>query len=166
MVSTGNILSIENKNESTADSIPEQSGTSFDLAGETDVHKEGLLQRFQSAAYYRLLLLVYAYRLPRAILLEFRSLILRIQILRRTKLHEPGNLHNPRLFFHAKEYPPSCECEIACIRDTGVALAKHPWATVLDRALFLEGWDMGASAHSCRNQNGPCCCKRSKDNTA
>lgn len=153
-----------NKTVSHADLIPEQPCT---FAGEqTDAHKATFLQRLQSAAYYRLLALVYPHRLLRAILWEFRSLFLRIQILRKTKLYVPGNLHNPRLFFHASEYPPSCECEIACIRDTGVMLAKHPWATALDQALFLEGWDMGASAHSCRTDGDSCCCKRSKDNTA
>jgi len=153
-----------NKTVSHADLIPEQSCT---FVGErTDAHKATFLQRLLSAAFYRLLVAIYHQRLLRAVLLEFRSLFLRIQILRRTKLYAPGNLRNPRLFFHAREYPPSCECEIACIQDTGAMLSKNPWATALDLALFWEGWDMGASAHLCRKNGSSCCCKRSKESKA
>jgi len=126
----------------------------------------GFRQRLQSEAYYQLLRLVYPHKLLRAILLEFRSLILRIQILHKTKLYLPGKLQSPRLFWHAIEYPPSCKCEIAYIRDTRAMLSKHPWATFLDEALFGEGWEMGARAHSCRREGSPCCCNRSKGSMA
>jgi hypothetical protein len=85
--------------------------------------------------------------------------------LRKTNLHIAGNLRNPRLFLHTIEYPPSCECELACIRDTRSMLAKHPWATALDQTLFWEGWDMGATAHHCKGGNS-CCCKRQTGSTA
>ena len=155
----------ENKTLSVAGLTLEQSGTSSGLAEGTDAHKEGFLQRLLSAVFYRLLVWVYPYWLPRAVLWEFRSLVLRIQTLHRTKLHVPGKLRNPRLYFHAKEYPLSCECEIACIRDTEAMLANHPWATALDQALYWEGWDMGAKAHHCTGGNS-CCCNRGKGNTA
>ena len=158
-------LPIANTTSSAPGKTPELSCTS--LAGEEcmDARKAGLLQRLLSAAYYQLLVWVYPHPLQRAVLREFRSLILRIQILRRTKLHEAGNLRNPRLFSHAREYPPSCNCELACIRDTRAMLAKHHWATALDQALFWEGWDMGARAHHCKGGNS-CCCNRGKGNTA
>lgn len=158
-------LPIEHTTSSAADKTSDQSCTSSDPAEQTNVHKEGILQRLLSAAYYRLLVWAYPRPLQRAVLREFRSLISRIQILRRTKLHEAGNLRNPRLFSHATEYPPSCACELACIRDTEAMLAKHPWATALDQALYWEGWDMGARAHHCTGGNS-CCCNRGRGNTA
>jgi hypothetical protein len=163
-VSTRNVFNA-NRMLSAADSTPEQSCTSSGRAEQTYVRKGGFLQRLLSAGFSRLLALLYHRRFQRAILLEFRSLILRIQTLRNTKLHEPGRLRNPRLFSHATEYPPSCECEIACIRDTRSMLAKHPWATALDQALFWEGWDMGARTHHCRGGKS-CCCKRDTDSRA
>lgn len=156
---------IEHTTSSAHDTTHEQFCTSSDQAAQMGVRKEGFLQRLLGAAYYQLLVWVYPHPLQRAVLREFRSLILRIQILRKTKLHEAGNLRNPRLFSHAIEYPPSCNCELACIRDTAAMLAKHPWATALDQALYWEGWDMGAKAHHCTGGNS-CCCNRGKGNTA
>jgi hypothetical protein len=163
-VSTRNFIT-ENKTLSAARRTPQQPCTSQGTAEQTSAHKEGFRQRFLSAAYYQLLVWLYPHPLLRAVLLEFRSLILRIQILRKTKLHLAGSLRNPRLFLHATEYPPSCECELACIRDTRLMLAKHPWATALDQALFWEGWDMGAISHHCRGGSS-CCCNRETGNTA
>jgi hypothetical protein len=34
------------------------------------------------------------------------------------------------------------------IRDTRYLLSKHPWATLVDLQIFLEGWDKGAESRS------------------
>jgi hypothetical protein len=163
-VSTGNYLNASKK-VSVPDSILGQSESSLNQEAHTDAHTVTLLRRLQSAAFAQCLRFVYQRPLQRAILLEFRSLFLRIEMLRETKLYEPGNLRNPRLFLHATEYPPSCECEIACTRDTRSVLSKHPWATALDQVLFWEGWDMGARAHRCKGGTS-CCCTEHKGNRA
>jgi hypothetical protein len=163
-VSTQKPLTVSTR-AAAADSILGQSESSLDRAGHTNDHKVTPLQRLQSAAFSQCLRLLYRHPLQCAILLEFRSLLLRIRTLRETKLYEPGNLRNPRLFLHATEYPPSCECEIACIRDTRSMLAKRPWATALDQVLFWEGWDMGARAHHCTGGTS-CCCTESKGSRA
>lgn len=151
----------ENKTEWVDPVVRGECGVFLSQAEEKNARKPTILQRFLSAVYFRLLVWIYPHHLGRAILLEFRSLILRIQILRETKLHVPGKLRNPRLYFHARQYPPSCKCELACIRDTEIMLANYPWATVLDQALFWEGWNMGARFHRCRGGN-PCCCNRTE----
>src|SRR5208283_3008980 len=137
----------------------EEFDSSYEMVEQTDDHREGFLARCLSAGFHKLIVLTYAHPLQYAVLLEFRSLILRIQTLRRTKLYKPNSLRSARLISHANEYPFSCECQAACSRDITEVYANHPWATALDKALFLEGWDKGARTHHCGGGN-PCCCMK------
>src|SRR6266436_10125066 len=77
--------------------------------------------------------------LIREVLRECRSLFQRIRMLRESiPLAYHGNLQGNR--GHRREN----EQTLRCIRDTQHITQHRPLATMLDRQLFVKGWQLGA----------------------
>ncbi len=80
--------------------------------------------------------------------LEFRAFLHRISLLRRApKADNPFRQllvdYGPLYVRDEQERFVSCRGTHARISDIQNFSAKHPWATPIDWALFLEGWDAG-----------------------
>lgn len=79
--------------------------------------------------------------LIREILRECCSLPRRIGTIYATKLYRRG-VHFGSL--RCQQYQRSNAMTLACMRDTQRISESRPWATSLDLALFVDGWQQGA----------------------
>lgn len=81
--------------------------------------------------------------------LEFRAFLRRILLLRKArKVQRPFRQLLIVLGPHFEKSPTSrlrlCHATHARISDSQKFYSRHPWATPIDLAIFLEGWDVGA----------------------
>jgi hypothetical protein len=107
-------------------------------------HTAGLLASIRSAVL-QLCRALFArcrpFPLGREILRECYSLPRRIGMIRATKMYlygvRFGRLQENQRHRHSNERT------LACIRDTQRITQSRPWATLMDRHLFVEGWQSG-----------------------
>lgn len=123
----------------------------------------GFLSRIRSEIYFRLGRRFYNRPFLYAVLQEVRSLILRIEYLHETKAYlKPWPTQVCRCPNGTTVHLAMCACAKSRSRDMVSMQTTRPWATVVDRVVFLEGWDMGGRAHPCKEGN-LCCHRRARE---
>jgi hypothetical protein len=82
------------------------------------------------------------------IVLEMRSFSARIRFLRERKLYRYGTFLGPTWERLSKQRIRRCTRTIARMKDMQWLVSMYPGATLVDRHLFLEGWNKGEQFHA------------------
>jgi len=136
---------MQNQSIKSPSSCPRQCPNKSYAGCQEGVHKQSLRSKIQSGIsrlYRSTSWLVRPSPLTREILTELYSLPTRIGWLYATKPYLYGN-HIGQLGGSPQDALRNAQT-LACIRDMQHIAASHRWASLLDRGLFVEGWNLGA----------------------
>jgi|SRR5271170_3644653 len=145
---------MQNQSIKSPSSCPQQRRSRSYAECQERVHKYSLRSKIQSEIY-RLCRSTFRLARPspltREILRELYSLPSRIGWLYATKPYLHGN-HIGRMGGSPQDLLRNAQT-LACIRDTQRIAQSHRWANLLDRGLFVEGWNLGAKWASAESHN-------------
>jgi hypothetical protein len=97
---------------------------------------------------------LYRSSLARAILLEIRNLLSRIQEIRKTQIHRRGAAIDPlgQTQSALEDRKSAIDC---CISDMRNLYAHRPHTTLIEAELFVEGWKAGIAWGRSNMRSGP-----------
>jgi hypothetical protein len=100
--------------------------------------------RLRASAVRFLLNFLDQHPLLQGFLLEFRSLVHRMKLRRKTPLDADSLVFGPYFEKSLDGYSGVCRRTLACMRDTERFVTNRPWVTTIDAQMFVDAWEQGA----------------------